>query len=114
MNTVSPYVFVIDDDESMREAVTEVLEAEGYRLRRAAHGLDGVTVLGSSPKPIVILLDLMMPVMDGWEFHEAQKRDPALADIPVYVFTAANQLRPAPVDDRHVIRKPIELDSLLS
>ena len=52
--------------------------------------------------------------MDGWEFHEAQKSDPALADIPVYVFTAANQLRPAPVDALHVIRKPIDLNSLLS
>ena len=76
-------ILVVDDDPDIRDSLREVLEDEGYGTSCVANGREALDFLRSGKRPCVILLDLMMPVMDGWQFLEEQKRDPALAAIPV-------------------------------
>src|SRR5919206_1695644 len=84
-------VLVVEDDFAIRETLRELLEDEGYRVAWAANGKEALARLHERA-PRVILLDLMMPVMDGWEFRVAQQRDPALASIPVVVISADHGL----------------------
>jgi len=110
----SRYILIVDDDDDIRLALAEVLEDEGYQVKTAANGSEALTLLRSSETPCMILLDLMMPVMDGWTFREQQLKDPALAEIPVYVISAAGNVAGAPVTQDRFIPKPIMLDHLLS
>jgi DNA-binding SARP family transcriptional activator len=80
-------ILVIDDDAASRETMAELLAAEGYSVACAANGWEALNHLRRSLLPHVILLDLMMPVMDGWEFRRQQLRDSALAAIPVIVLS---------------------------
>jgi CheY-like chemotaxis protein len=109
-------ILVVDDESSMREMLAEVLEEEGYRVACAANGLEAITYLrAASAHPCVILLDLMMPVMSGWEFREEQRHDPVLASIPVVVLSAVQNLAheaKAIGVTRH-LPKPIDFASLL-
>jgi CheY-like chemotaxis protein len=105
-------VMVIDDEQSIRDALAESLADAGCEVATAANGKDALAQLRSSaPLPSLIFLDLGMPEMDGYGFREAQKRDPALAAIPVVVITAHGKA--PPVDARKVLHKPIALDVLL-
>ena len=106
-------VLIVDDDEALRETMAEALGDEGFTVACSAHGLDALKLLRSGLRPDVILLDLMMPVMDGWSFREQQSRDPALASIPVVVVTAAHALS-KPIDARAVVRKPFKLAELVA
>jgi CheY-like chemotaxis protein len=110
-------VLVIEDDADILRAVVQVLEDEGYAVRAAENGRVALAVLrepGARP-PCVILLDLMMPVMDGWAFRAEQLRDPALAAIPVIVLTAdGNAVEKAQLmNGAGALRKPVELLTLL-
>lgn len=116
--TTEPYsVLIIDDDTDVRESVEDALKEEGYRVNSAANGKEALHLLKDEKlKPNVILLDIMMPEMDGWAFRAEQQRQPELASIPVLVFTAygasrdmAQQLHAA-----GFLRKPLRLDDLLS
>ncbi|MDQ3364532.1 MAG: response regulator [Myxococcota bacterium] len=109
-------VLVVDDDRELRETVHEVLEFEGFVVATATNGVEALAYLRAAPRsPHVILLDLSMPVMDGMTFREEQRKDPALAAIPVIVFSAAGTLadkvRAMHVDA--VLKKPLRLDQLL-
>jgi CheY-like chemotaxis protein len=105
-------VLVVDDDEDIRESLREVLEAERYAVRTAADGQDALAVLASAPqRPSLILLDLMMPGMNGWEFLKVLKADAGFAAIPVVVLSASSsKVESATV----ILRKPIALDTLLN
>lgn len=105
-------VLIVDDDNALSEVLAEALEYEGLSVSRSGHGLDALKKLRSGLRPDLILLDLMMPVMDGWTFRDEQLRDPSLASIPVVVVTAAHAL-PKPIDARAVVRKPFKVDELL-
>src|SRR5574340_1100683 len=84
-------VLLVEDDAAIRDALRELLEAEGFVVQGAANGREALARLrAGGHRPRLILLDLMMPVMDGWEFRQAQRGDPALARIPVVVLTAAD------------------------
>ncbi len=86
----SPRILLVEDDLDIRETLAEVFVDEGYEVSTAANGqeaLDHLLKIGT-PMPEVILLDLMMPVMDGWQFHAAQQNYEALARIPVIVLSA--------------------------
>ena len=107
-------VLVVDDDDDTRMCVCTVLTEEGYEVAAAKNGQEALTMLSTIARPNLVLLDLMMPVMSGWDLLEELKKDPKLSTLPVVVFTAAGDSR---VQDRvamkPVLRKPIDLDLLL-
>jgi CheY-like chemotaxis protein len=86
-------ILVVDDDADIRDALCELLEDEGYTTTSAENGSDALARLRSSELPCAILLDLMMPVMDGLDFRAQQQCDPALESIPVVVISAAAEAR---------------------
>jgi len=88
-------VLIIEDDPSLREVIAELLVDMGYEVGQARNGLEGLDE-ASHHRPDLILLDLMMPAMNGWQFRAAQKEDPSLADIPVIVMSA---FEPADADE---------------
>jgi CheY-like chemotaxis protein len=109
-------VLVVDDDDGIRSALAQALEEEGYLVTTAAHGAEALDYLRAAGRPpCMILLDIMMPVLDGRAFLEIKRADPSLADIPVVVVTAdgrALQERLA-LDAHAVLMKPISLEVLL-
>jgi CheY-like chemotaxis protein len=108
-------VMVIEDDFAIRESLRELLEDQGYRVMWAANGKEALARLRAGHAPKLILLDLMMPVMDGTEFLRAQRLDPELAPIPVVVISADHgleqKIRGLPADG--YLAKPFELETLL-
>jgi CheY-like chemotaxis protein len=110
-------VLVVEDDADILRAIVQVLEDEGYAVRAAENGRVALEALREpdAPRPCVILLDLMMPVMDGWAFRAEQLRDPALSDIPVIVLTAdgAATQKLGRMHGAGALRKPVELLTLL-
>ena len=82
-------VLVVEDDPDIREVLAQLLAPEGYLVATAEHGEDALAWLRQNPTPCAILLDLMMPVMDGLTFLRAMRAEPALAGIPVVVLSAA-------------------------
>jgi CheY-like chemotaxis protein len=85
----SDTVLVVDDDSAVRSALKELFETEGYIVATAANGRAALNRLAAGLRPCVVLLDLMMPVMDGWDFRTEQLKNPALKEIPVFILTAA-------------------------
>ena len=109
-------VMVVEDDYAIRETLRELLEEEGYRVTQAANGAEALARLRDTEgRPSLILLDLMMPVMDGWEFRSAIARDPKLASIPVIVISADHSLdtKVAGMRVNGWLAKPFELGQLL-
>jgi CheY-like chemotaxis protein len=108
------HILIIDDDSDIREAFSQILEFEGYVVATAANGREALERLKQF-KPSLILLDLMMPVMNGKQFREKQKNDQEISQIPVVVLTADNQSqdRQTIVDVNGYLRKPVRLDTLL-
>jgi CheY-like chemotaxis protein len=105
-------VLVVDDDADIRDSLREVLEDEGYEVACVGNGQEALDHLkAASPRPCVILLDLMMPVMDGWQFRKEQKQHPEIADIPLVVITATGK-RPVLVDAAELVMKPLDLNRL--
>ena len=102
-----PSVLIVDDEPNIRRMVGALLAAEGYEVRDAPDGASALTRAVES-EPDVLLLDLMMPEMSGWEFREEQLRDEMLRSIPVVVMTASRgfdgEHRGAAADDRAVER----------
>ncbi len=106
---------LVEDDLAIRETLRELLEGEGYGVQSAENGRDALARLRSSEPPRLILLDLTMPVMDGWAFRRAQRGDPTLSQIPVVVLSADHPLAEK-VSDMAVagyLAKPFELATLL-
>jgi CheY-like chemotaxis protein len=111
----SKRVLVVEDDVDIQEALTQILENEGYRVTSADNGLNAMTYLRSSSPPCLILLDLMMPIMDGWQFRSEQKKDPQLARIPIVVLSAHGSVpqHAAALEAAMYLKKPIDLELLL-
>ncbi len=107
-------VLIVEDDADIRECMADVLSTAGYAVRTAANGLEGINVLRDGYRPCVVLLDLMMPVMNGQEFlvRVRERSEPEIAEIPVVVVTAAGQNVSAPGANA-LVRKPFEIDALL-
>jgi DNA-binding response OmpR family regulator len=104
-------VLVVDDEVDIREAVSEVLADEGYEVHGAKDGAEALRK-ARDVHPSLVLLDLMMPGMNGWEFRAAQATDPELSGIPVLVLSALGRV--AGFDAAGFIQKPFDLDELLS
>jgi len=107
-------VLIVEDDEDLREMMAQMLTLEGYEAATAANGREALEYLQEAQTPEVILLDLMMPVMDGWEFRRRQQADPALARVPVIVLSALDPSRAAGVDAVAFLKKPLDFDHLLA
>ncbi len=110
---MSATVFIVEDDVDTREMLARFLELEGYTVESAENGKLALERLGGGTHACVILLDLMMPVMDGWQFRQAQVQDDALARIPVIVVSAAGRDRIERIDADAYLSKPVDLEELL-
>lgn len=109
-------VLVVDDDPFIREVIAELLQDEGYTVVQTANGEEALNYLQQQTHPpCVILLDLMMPKMNGWEFRAAQRQDPTLAAIPVITISAHADLltTASQLDVAGHFAKPIDMDRLL-
>ena len=111
------HILLVEDDVSARAATALVLEFQGYKVVTMENGQQALDYLRSGQKPSVILLDLMMPVLDGWEFRALQRQDPSLAAIPVIVLTAdgtPNRQLETLAGAAGYLKKPVDIDELLS
>lgn len=107
-------ILVVDDDDDLRDSLCDALEEQGYKPQRMASAKSALKYLRSAEKlPNLILLDLMMPEMNGWQFRDEQLGDPLLAKIPVVVITAADNLGEVPIQASEILLKPLKLQSLL-
>jgi two-component system, chemotaxis family, chemotaxis protein CheY len=110
-------VLIVEDDADIRETVAELLLEEGYGVQTATSGADALEHLAAATTlPDVVLLDLMMPVMDGWTFYDNLQKETRWASLPIVVISAdanvhekAARLRPVAC-----LRKPVGIDELLT
>jgi|SRR5581483_5932808 len=107
----APIVLVVEDDEDIRDCVQDLLEGAGYDVIPASNGKQALDYLYAGPPPAVILLDLMMPLVSGWEFMRAVKRDAQLSSIPIVLTTAVGRDRPPGVNV--ILKKPFRIADLL-
>jgi CheY-like chemotaxis protein len=117
MTAGRPRVLIVEDDLSIRETLVRILGDEGYEVEALADGARALELLRRTHEspPDVILLDLMIPGMDGRHFRRALLADPALAAVPVLVLSASG-VRPTEARDlqvAEVLRKPVRLERLL-
>ena len=107
-------ILVVDDDESIRQTVSEILEVEGYRVAAAANGEEALVRVGET-LPALVLLDMRMPVLDGWGFAEAYRERPE-PRAPIVVMTAAEDAEAwaEEIGAAGVLAKPFRLDELLA
>lgn len=107
-------LLVVDDDPDILEALSEILEGEGFDVRRARNGQEALERLEERQAHLV-LLDLMMPVMDGWEFAQELRRRPHLPAVPIVVLSADRNVatKAAEIGARSFLAKPFELNDLL-
>lgn len=108
-------ILIVEDDRDLSRLVSEVLESAGYSTAIAANGYEALKHLQTNDHPDLILLDMMMPGMDGWQFREEQRKIPAVASIPVVTVTADGDARgkAASIQAVGYIAKPISIDTLL-
>jgi CheY-like chemotaxis protein len=106
-------ILLVDDDPDVRAVLGEFLAVRGYAVEACANGAEALAYLRSAPLPQIILLDLQMPIMDGYEFRAAQTQDAALAGIPVVVISDQTTLDRARIDGVAVLPKPFKVDRLV-
>ena len=112
--TASPTVLVVEDDERIQRLVEIVLRGEGYRVLQAMDGQHALEVMASE-QPDLVLLDLMLPVIDGWALRERLRQQPDTANIPVVLMSAVRNL-PETAQELGVadyLSKPFEIDDLI-
>lgn len=110
MNSPTHPILVVEDEQDIREAVSDLLQMEGYAVETACNGQEALRVLDGPADPCLILLDVMMPVMDGHAFMARLREDEAHQHIPVVITSASPQV---PEGARAHLRKPYELHRLL-
>ncbi len=108
-------ILVVEDDTSIRELLVELLESEGYSVASAINGLEGLKFLQSEGNPDLILIDLMMPVMDGYSFRTEQLKNPVWSKIPTGVMSAEANAKEKMKNFSITafLSKPVELDTIL-
>jgi CheY-like chemotaxis protein len=109
-------LMIVDDDDDLRQTLAHVLTVYGYNVTAFGDPRAALAALEDGQAPFLILLDLMMPGMSGWEFRAAQLNNATLASIPVVVVTAANVASHGmpTLPDVEILRKPFDLDELLT
>lgn len=113
--TARASILVVEDFEGVREALAELLITEGYQAVTAANGAEAWEYLQSHPTPEMVLLDLMMPVMDGWQFIRAFQANPRFAGVPIIVLSGVEDLcaKASALDVEGYLRKPVDPEILL-
>jgi CheY-like chemotaxis protein len=106
-------VAIIEDDSEFRNMLRELLEEEQYRVVAVSNGAEALETLRGDTVPNVILLDVSMPVMDGFDFLRFRNDDPRLAQVPVVLVTNAKPHERPTVGVNDVVRKPIDIDEIL-
>jgi CheY-like chemotaxis protein len=106
-------VAIIEDDAEFRNMLRELLEEEQYRVVAVSNGAEALETLRGDTMPNVILLDVSMPVMDGFDFLRFRNEDPRLAQVPVVLVTNAKPHERPTVGVNDVVRKPIDIDEIL-
>jgi CheY-like chemotaxis protein len=111
---MSKSILLIEDDTDVREVLSYLLLDQGYDVACAVDGQEALSYLHAGLKPSIIVLDLMMPGMNGYEFRDAQRREPELASIPVIVLSAAGNVaqRTKDLDAAVALEKPIAFEKL--
>lgn len=112
-NSSHKIVLVVEDNKEIQDTLKVALEVEGYNVYTADNGKEALDTLAKIPTPCLILLDLMMPVMNGWEFVEEIGKDIMLSSIPVVVVSAFGDKKGTPKTEGY-IQKPVDLDALLN
>jgi CheY-like chemotaxis protein len=109
-------VLLVEDDADLREVMEEALRMKGFEVATAANGVEALQYLREGPLPAVILLDLMMPVMDGETFRKLQRDAPQWAEIPVCVLSADRDLarRAKEMGIDTFLSKPVNLDDVVA
>ena len=101
-------ILIVEDEVATREALIELLGKDGREIITARDGQEAMEWLAKVPRPSVILLDLMMPRMNGWEFLRRQSADPLIANIPTIVLSGCK----LPAGAKHQLSKPVDVDRL--
>ncbi|HXH30332.1 MAG TPA: response regulator [Bacteriovoracaceae bacterium] len=110
-------IFIVEDDEAIRESLVELLETEGYEVFSAENGQDALEQLSSGTHlPALILLDLMMPIKDGYQFYEEKALNKKIADIPVVIMSADGDLKRKieKLGISRYLKKPVDIEKVLS
>lgn len=108
-------VLIVDDDFDVRETLADVLRDEGYQVAVAVDGVDALEYLRANEAPALILLDWMMPRMDGAQFRLEQQKDPKMASVPVVLLTAdvRTSEKARSLNAEAYLKKPVKLEALL-
>jgi CheY-like chemotaxis protein len=108
-------ILVVEDDDALRTVLCEVLEDHGFRAVPAANGLHALAQLQTLDRPDLIILDLMMPVMNGWDFHNHLKANAKLQTVPVLLLSAyvRQGTHTGPQDVAGALQKPVSMEDLL-
>lgn len=113
INQNTKSILVVDDDEAIREVLKMSLEMEGYPVMTATNGKEALDILSRSPNQGLILLDLMMPVMNGWEFVEEFQKVEKYSNIPIILISAYSERAKNLPAIQEVFSKPMNFNTLL-
>jgi CheY-like chemotaxis protein len=102
-------LLIVEDEVAIRETLTEIVAKDGREIVTATDGQEALERLTEVPRPCLILLDLMMPRMNGWEFLQRKSADPLIADIPTIVLSGSGR----PAGAKHQLAKPVDVERLL-
>ena len=106
-------VLVVEDDADMRNGIVDLLDSEGLAVAWAANGREALELADAGVRPRLLLLDMQMPVMDGWTMLEERRNHPVLRSVPVVLTTALDRLHIVPNDVVACLQKPVDPDRLL-
>lgn len=107
-------VLIVEDDDDLRDSLAELLALRGYKVVGVANGREALDILANGLSPCLIILDLMLPIVSGWEFRNQQLADPRLSEIPIMVLSGVNNLE---IESQRLqaiafVPKPINFDLL--
>lgn len=106
-------ILIVEDDADIRETLQHLLEASGYRVAPASNGKVALDQIDTMGRPCLILLDLMMPVMDGWAFLSALEQNEALAEVPIVIVSAYTDKVASLERAQQILKKPVDIHALM-
>lgn len=106
-------ILIVEDDADIRETLQHLLEASGYRAAPASNGKVALDLIDTMGSPCLILLDLMMPVMDGWAFLTALDQNELLADVPIVIVSAYTDKVASLERAQQILKKPVDIHALM-